>query len=100
MEKVKYQEEEEHGRLRTQLLDMLTDESNFRRLIVDSLGDVFGFSQTKFSSSNLHLLRSERFENLFAGFVATGQGLNTGYYFPLKIEIEKILTLVRSELSQ
>lgn len=42
MQKMVFQEENEHGRLRTQFIDHLMDEAGFRRIAVDRFGDLFG----------------------------------------------------------
>ena len=98
LQKVRFQEDEEHGRIRKRIFNLLMEQGNFRMLATASLGDSFGFGPTRFKPNNFRLLSSQRFENELIGFIATGRYLNDGYYADLKSEIEFILSIIDLEL--
>jgi len=98
LQKIKFQEDQEHGSTRASIINQIEEEGNWRKIITDVYGSNIGVSPTKFQSSNLNVLRSEKFENHLMGFIATGKFLNNGYYIPARNDIDKVLTLMNKEM--
>lgn len=99
MIKIRFQENE-HYRYRLKLFDLLEEEGNFRKTLVDFFSeDKIGFPTTKFSTTNLKLLQSEQMENYLVGFVITAELLNTNYYYQAQDHIEEVLEMLAESKS-
>ena len=99
--KIKFQEDEEHGATRRDLLAMLQKEDiNLRKIAFDAYGELFGLQQSNFTDSNLHLLQSKEFDNLLSGFIYTSGFMQKFYYGKLKTEIEKVIQIIDNQLNQ
>ena len=94
--KVRFQEQE-HAATRANVIEMINNDGNYRRLIYNAFGRLSNVPQSRFQEENLHLLKDLEFENQVVGFVHTSRLLNSNYYSELKGEIEKILQLIQEE---
>jgi hypothetical protein len=98
MQAVRFQEQE-HSRIRYILLNMLNDEGNTRRATERLDSETFGLTPSKFESTNLRFLKSERFDNYLVVFYVTAKILNDDYYPRLENKIKSILALIEDELN-
>ena len=95
MLRVRFQEGELNGP-RMDLLKIMNVDGNMKNAVSNVFGDAFEFSKSKFKSSNLSLLQSNRFENKLVGFIGTSKFLNSNYYTKLKKEILNSIQLIES----
>ena len=97
--KIKFQEEE-HAVVRMQVIAIMNDKGNAKKMILDAEGETFGIRESKFKLGNLQLLQSQELENELIDFILTARYLNDSYYSELKKEIDIILALIDNELNQ
>jgi hypothetical protein len=97
--KVKLQEEE-HAAVRIDVITIINEEGNSKKLVTDAAGNLFGLKESKFELGNLALLKSQKLENALVDFILTARYLNNGYYQGLKKEINLILELINKELPE
>jgi hypothetical protein len=96
--KIRFQEKEELGVMRGELLFLGQDHLSFRRMGYDSFGAMFGLDRGRFLESNLELLTSKKFDNRLTGFIYTS-GYLDGRYKELKGQIQKIIDIIDSQLN-
>ena len=95
---MRFQEDIEHARYREQLLDLYSEQGNFREF-TNSLSS-FNLQSSKFENVlGRNLLQSVKFENLLVGFYNTSFYLTRMYYNPLKDSIEESLSLIDQRLA-
>ena len=97
--KVRFQEKEEHGKERNDLISMLKSDSvSIRKMVFEASGEAFGLNQGNFTDSNLHLLQSKKFDNYLSGFIYTSGFLGINYYNKLKEQIENVIQIIDNQL--
>jgi hypothetical protein len=97
LHKVRFQEME-HAAFRINLIELLNNHANTRRLFLESEGEFFGITPTKFPRESVHLLQMPDFDNNLILFLATAEFLNHPYYTELKGKIVKILNLIDNHI--
>ena len=95
--KVKFQEDE-HSVTRMQIIAIMNASGNAKKLLANKKWNKFGISESKFNLGNIHLLKSQEFENGLVDFILTARYLNSEYYSELKKEIDLILDLIDDEI--
>lgn len=100
MLKVRFQENEEHGQVRRDLITFLNSNNvDFRKMVFESYGENYGVKNSKFLDSNLHLLQSKQFNNYIAEFIYTAGFLQDNYYTHLEEQIENIINVIDSQIN-
>jgi len=100
MLKIRFQENEEHGQVRSDLITLLvSDNIDFRKMIFEASGEIYKVKNSKFLDSNLHLLQSKQFNNFISEFIYTAGFLQDNYYTKLEEQIENIINIIDSQLN-
>jgi hypothetical protein len=97
MEKVRFQETE-LTKFRIALIDLSLESGNSRQLVIDSRGNLFGLTNSKFKNVNRHLLNSVKFENAMTVFLISSRITNQNYYSDLEEKIKAILLIIETEI--
>ena len=97
MDKVRFQETE-LTKYRIALIDLSMESGNSRQLVIDSYGNLFGLTNSKFKNVNRHLLNSEKFENCMTAFLISSRFANQNYYSDLEEKIKAILLIIETEI--
>lgn len=95
--KIRFQEKEELSFVRFELIYMGYDNVSLRRMAYDAYEGLFDLDKGRFLDSNLHLLRSKKFDNRLAAFIFTSGYLGNRYK-ELKEKIEEIIAIIDSQI--
>jgi len=99
--RVKFQEEEEVQRARSELIKFANIHSNIRRGVARSrFAKQIGISNSKFKGQNQMLLQMEAFENSLMDVILVSYFLNTSYYSPLDKQIDELLSLIDANIDK
>lgn len=88
--------EKTHETLRIQIVEMTRVYGNIRKMTFP-WGKQYNIKHTKFKRGNLHLLKSEEYDNRVVAFILTARTLNNTYA-NLGEKIERILLLIDDEI--
>lgn len=78
-----FQEDIEHLPMRNDLINYISLNGSWLKIVDDRMPDKFDFTSTEFKADNRKTLQSMAFENYFAGFIATCTFLKEAYYQPV-----------------
>lgn len=98
MQQVRFQEQE-HSRVRYNLIDLFYSSGNFRKALYNLSGERHGVSETKFKGENRLLLQSIEFDNQLITFIYTAKSLNLNYYSILEDRLNEVLLIIENELN-
>jgi len=91
-------QERTHETLRVQIVEMTRVQGNIRTMTF-VWGEQYNIKPSKFERENLHLLKSEEYDNRVIAFILTGRFLNETHYAKVDEEIDRILELIDSEIN-
>ena len=94
---IRFQENEELSKVRSDLILIGRNNVSQRRLAYDTYGGLFDLDRGKFLESNKHLLTSRKFDNLITGFIFTS-GYLKGRYEAMKKQLEKVIAIIDSQI--
>lgn len=99
MLKIRFQEEE-HGNLRNNALNLIHDKGNVRVIFHQEFSEDFSMTPSNFEKGNLGLLKDQEFENQISSFYMTAKVMNRAYYAQLKENMESLLQVLNKELNK
>lgn len=99
IQSVKFQEQE-HANTRNDLMMFCSGSINTREALINSFGNVFELSPTKFKVKNELLLQSINFENKVIAFYLTAKYLNEIHYLALENKMKEIVLIIEKELNK
>jgi hypothetical protein len=94
-------QEDDLGRQREEVLDLIRSDEYSLRTILDQTGvltDEVGLSASGRNTSNLKLLRSAKFENNVLMFILSSLATETSHYTPLMEHLDLILQMIEAEI--
>jgi hypothetical protein len=97
IQRVKFQEAK-LSKYRFQLLDLTMKHINLRDAIVNSRGEIFGITASKFNKKNTQILQLQEFESLMTSFIGASKFADQRFE-ALARKIDEILYLINQEMT-
>jgi hypothetical protein len=97
IQRVKFQEAK-LSKYRFQLLDLTMKHINLRDAIVNSRGEIFGITASKFNKKNTQILQLQEFESLMTSFIGASKFADRRFE-ALARKIDEILYLINQEMT-